>query len=75
MGRNRKSGEHGAGGGGGGGGAGMPVGYIEIRDGRSEFKPIRPPLRDALLPAAMALVAALAPAAGRKIAGRLRRLS
>ncbi|WP_051712605.1 GerW family sporulation protein [Spirillospora albida] len=73
LGRSRKAGEHGTGGGGGGGGAAVPIGYIEIRDGGSEFKPIRPPLRDALLPIALTLVAALAPAAGRRVAGRLRR--
>lgn len=42
------SGEREAGSGGGGGMSMTPVGYIEIRDGASEFKPIRDPVRPLL---------------------------
>jgi uncharacterized spore protein YtfJ len=44
-----KEGDEGSGGGGGGGGVVTPVGFIEVRDGRAEFKRILTPLD--LLPA------------------------
>ncbi|MQA97927.1 MAG: sporulation protein [Streptosporangiales bacterium] len=45
-----KTGESGEGAGGGGGASATPIGYIEIRDGNAQFKPIRDPLTDVLVP-------------------------
>ena len=48
----KESGEAGEGSGGGGGVMLMPVGYIEIKNGQTRFRPTRDPL--ALLPAILA---------------------
>ena len=45
--------------GGGGAGSGTPLGYIELKDGRSRFVPIVPPARTAALGAGGALAAML----------------
>lgn len=55
----RGEGERGSGGGGGGGVAVSPIGYIEVRDGGSEFKRIFTPM-DTLALAAAAFVSVLA---------------
>jgi len=48
----KENGEAGEGSGGGGGAMLMPVGYIEIKNGQTRFRPTRDPL--ALLPAILA---------------------
>jgi uncharacterized spore protein YtfJ len=60
------------GGGGGGGGSAAPAGYIEIRDGRAVFKPIREPLMDVLVPIAALIAGSAAPRIVRGLI-RLRR--
>lgn len=47
--------------GGGGGASAAPVGYIEIRDGGTVFKPIRDPLVNVLVPLAALLAGSAAP--------------
>jgi len=58
--------------GGGGGGAVTPIGYIELKDGRSRYVPIVRPARMLALVCGAALAAFLIarPAAGRDRAGR-----
>jgi uncharacterized spore protein YtfJ len=58
--------------GGGGGASAAPVGYIEIRDGRAVFEPIRDPLVDVLVPLAALIAGSAAPRIVRGLV-RLRR--
>jgi uncharacterized spore protein YtfJ len=55
----------GAGAGGGGGGSAWPVGYIELRDSQTRFRPIVDP-RPIVLAAAFGLLAGLVAAARRR---------
>jgi uncharacterized spore protein YtfJ len=57
--------------GGGGGGAVRPIGYIEVRDGSAEFKPLRTGPPSALV-AAAALAGGLALARGIRFGVRPR---
>ncbi|MEV6774049.1 spore germination protein GerW family protein [Nocardia sp. NPDC051030] len=55
--------------GGGGGGGGLevrPVGFIEIRDGKSTYRPIRNPWVDAAIPLVALMAGTLAPRAFRR---------
>lgn len=63
----------GGGGGGGGGARAKPLGYIEIRDGTTTYKPTRDPWVDVVVPVAALLVGAALPKAVRAIARRTRR--
>lgn len=72
IGRGRKPTETGEGGGGGGGASATPLGYIEIKDGVAEFKPIRDAVRDVGFPLALVL-AVSAPRMIRTLLRRSRR--
>lgn len=58
------------GGGGGGGSVGTPVGYIEIKNGNSAFKPIRDPLADVVVPLAMFIAGFAVPRIVRRLVSR-----
>ncbi|MER7049444.1 spore germination protein GerW family protein [Streptomyces jumonjinensis] len=61
------------GGGGGGGGGAKPLGFIELRDGRATYKPIRDPWAEIALSLTVVVAGVLAPRAARAIAARRRR--
>jgi uncharacterized spore protein YtfJ len=67
VGRGRKEAETGQG---GGGGSAVPVGYIEISNGSTAFKPIRDPLVDVLVPPAALLAGFATPRMVRRLLGR-----
>jgi uncharacterized spore protein YtfJ len=69
VGRGRRQSEI-AQGGGGGGASAAPVGYIEIKDGNAQFKPIRDPLVDAVVPLAMVVAAFAGPRMVRRLLRR-----
>ncbi|MFJ7077138.1 spore germination protein GerW family protein [Streptomyces sp. NPDC098781] len=60
----------GEGGGGGGGVEATPVGYIEIRDGVSTYRPIRDPWSDIVVPLAALLLTGAIPEVVRAIRRR-----
>lgn len=70
TGRTVEGAKAGDGGGGGGGVEAKPIGYIEIRDGVSTYRPIRDPWRDIALPLAALALALTFPKAVRALRRR-----
>lgn len=60
----------GDGGGGGGGVEAKPLGYIEIRDGVTAYRPVRDPWKDVVLPLAAVALALTLPRAVRELRRR-----
>jgi uncharacterized spore protein YtfJ len=69
AGSGRRQNDQNRGGGGGGGASAAPLGYIEIKDGRSTFKPIRRPVLETLLPVVAVLATSAAPRLLRRFRG------
>ncbi|WP_432193662.1 GerW family sporulation protein [Streptomyces sp. bgisy027] len=70
TGRTVEGAKAGDGGGGGGGVEVRPLGYIEIRDGVTAYRPVRDPWKDVVLPLAAVALALTLPRAVRELRRR-----